>query len=101
MALNGVNPFPKEFVDLYYKNRWWSGIPLGEMIDRTSRLYPHKEALVAGDVRLTYEQLREWTDRAAIVFLELGIRGGDRVLLQSPNWVEFVPAYYGLYTIGT
>ena len=100
MVLNGVNPYPKEFVNRYYQKRWWSGLTLGEMLDRTCDLYPHKEALVAGEVRLTYAQLREWTDRAAIVFLELGIEKRDRVLLQIPNWAEFSYAYYGLDKIG-
>ena len=66
MTIAGTNPFPQELVDLYTARRWWSGIPLGQMLDRTCDLYPEKEALVAGDVRLTYRQLREWTDRAAL-----------------------------------
>jgi len=70
------------------------------MLDRTSEIYPYKEALVASEVRLTYQQLRDWTDRAAIAFLELGIEKLDRVLLQIPNWAEFVYAYYGLHKIG-
>jgi len=98
--LEGANPYPKEFVDHYYEKRWWLGIPLGEMLDRSCDLYPYKEALVAGQVRLTYGQLREWIDRAAIAFLELGIKKLDRVLLQIPNWAEFVYAYYGLHKIG-
>lgn len=100
MVLNGANPFPREFVDRYYKNRWWSGMTLGEMIDRSCDLYPNKEALAAGEVRLTYQQLREQVNRAAIAFLELGIDKLDRVLLQIPNWAEFIYAYYGLHKIG-
>ncbi len=100
MMISGANPFPPELVELYTARRWWSGIPLGQMLDRTCDLYPDKEALVAKDVRLTYRELREWTDRAAVVFLELGIRRQDRVLLQLPNWAEFVYAYYGLLKIG-
>jgi len=100
MVLEGANPFPKEMVDLYYRKRWWSGIPVGEMLDRTCDLYPYKEALVAGEVRLAYRQLREQTDRAALAFLDLGIRKLDRVLLQVPNWAEIVFAYYGLHKIG-
>ena len=98
--LEGTNPFPKEFVNLYYEKRWWLGIPLGEMLDRSCDLYPNKEALVAEGVRLTYRQLKEWTDRAAIAFVESGIKTLDRVLLQIPNWAEFVYAYYGLHKIG-
>jgi 2,3-dihydroxybenzoate-AMP ligase len=100
MALEGTNPFPQELVDRYTTRRWWLGIPLGQMLDRTCDLYPEKEALVAGDVRLTYRRLREWTDRAAVAFHELGIRNQDRVLVQLPNWAEFVYAYYGLLKIG-
>jgi len=85
MVLKGVTPFPKELIDRYYQKRWWFGITLGEMLDRSCDLYSHKEALVAGEVRLTYQQLREKTDRAALAFLELGMTKLDRVLLQIPN----------------
>jgi 2,3-dihydroxybenzoate-AMP ligase len=100
MVLKGSTPFPREFIDRYYQKKWWLGITLGEMLDRSCDLYHHKEALVAAGVRLTYEQLREMTDRAAIAFLELGITKLDRVLLQIPNWAAFVYAYYGLHKIG-
>lgn len=98
--LSGANPFPKELIDRYYRNKLWFGISLGEMLDRTCDIYPYKGAMVAGNARLTYGELRQWTDRAAIAFLELGIRKMDRVLLQAPNWAEFIYAYYGLYKIG-
>lgn len=98
--LEGTNPFPKEFINFYYERGWWKGIPLGEIVDGNCNLYPDKEALVAEGARLTYRQLKEWTDRAAIAFLELGIKKLDRVLLQIPNWAEFVYAYYGLHKMG-
>jgi len=100
IMLEGTHPFPKEFIKHYYEKRWWLGIPLGEMLDRSCDLYPYKEALVAEGMRLTYQQLKEWTNRAAIAFLELGIEKLDRVLLQLPNWGEFVFAYYGLHKMG-
>ena len=100
MVLEGANPFPKESIQQYYKNHWWLGITLGEMLDRSCAVYPRKEALVAGEVRLVYREIQQWTDRAAIAFLELGIQKPDRVLLQIPNGPEFVYAYYGLHKIG-
>jgi len=100
MTIAGANPFPLEMIELYTARKWWSGIPLGLMLDRTCDLYPDKEALVAGGRRLPYRELQEWTDRAAVVFLELGVQRQDRVLLQLPNWPEFVYAYYGLLKIG-
>ncbi len=100
MVLSGATPFPQESVDQYCQKRWWLGITLGEMLDRSCDLYHQKEALVAGKVRSTYGQVREIADRAAIAFLELGITKLDRVLLQIPNWAEFFYAYYGLHKIG-
>ncbi len=100
MVLKGANSFPKELKDQYYRDKIWIGMTLGEMLDRTCDIYPYKEAMVAGNVRLTYGELKQWTDRAAIAFLELGIQKLDRVLLQVPNWAEFVYAYYGLCKIG-
>jgi len=100
MALPGTIPFPKEFVERYYRNRWWLGITIGEMLDRSADLYFYKEALVAGKVRLTYRELQDRVNRTALAFLQLGIQKLDRVLLQLPNWAEFVYAYYGLQKIG-
>lgn len=100
MTLPGTIPFPEEFVQRYSRNHWWLGITLGEMLDRSADLYFYKEALVAGHVRLTYRELQEKINRTALAFLELGIEKFDRVLLQIPNWAEFVFAYYGLHKIG-
>jgi len=100
MTLEGAVPYPRELVEKYYKNHWWLGITLGEMLDRTCDLHPHKEALVAGDVRLTYRQLRELTDRAAIAFLELGIGKTGPRSPTDPDWPEFVYAYFGLTRSG-
>ncbi len=100
MALDGTTPFPRECIERYDAHRWWAGITLGEMLDRTCVLYPNKEALVAGDVRLTFGDLRTFSDKAAIAFFEQGIRKLDRVLLQVGNSPEFVHAYYGLCKIG-
>ena len=100
MVLQGAKPFPKEWIGRYYQNHIWLGMTLGEMLDRSADLYPNKEALIAGDIRLTYQELRQWVDRAAIAFLNLGLGKLDRVLLQLPNWAEFVYAYYGLHKIG-
>lgn len=100
MVLEGATPFPKTLIKQYYEKKYWTGMTIGEMLDRSCDLYPQKEALVAGKLRLTYQQLREWTDRTAILFHELGIQKLDRVLLQIPNWAEFVYVYYGLQKIG-
>jgi non-ribosomal peptide synthetase component E (peptide arylation enzyme) len=38
----------------YSTMRWWLGITLGDMLDKTADLYPRKEAVVDDRVRLSY-----------------------------------------------
>ena len=100
MPLKGFTPYKKEDADKYNKFRWWAGITFGDMLDKAADLYPNKEALVDDTKRLTYLELREKTDRLAISLMELGIKKQDRVLLQLPNWSEFVYTYFAIQKIG-
>jgi non-ribosomal peptide synthetase component E (peptide arylation enzyme) len=100
MAVEGFNAHRKEDVEKYYKFGWWLGITLGDMFDKATDLYPGKEAIVDGNSRLTYSQLRDKVDRLAIALIKLGIEKQDRVLLQLPNWSEFVYSYFALQKIG-
>jgi 2,3-dihydroxybenzoate-AMP ligase len=95
--------FPRhkpEDAEKYSTMRWWLGITLGDMLDKTADLYPNKEALVDDRVRLLYSELRERVNRLAVGFIKLGIEKGDTVLLQLPNWAEYVYSYFALQKIG-
>ncbi len=95
--------FPKHKVKdarQYNRNRWWLGLTLGDILDRTADVFPSKEALVDDRVRLTYSELRNRVDHAALGLMNLGIKKGDTVLLQLPNWAEYVYAYFALQKIG-
>jgi len=100
MPLEGFTPYIKEDADKYNKFRWWPGITFGDMLDKAADLYPNKEALVDNFSRLTYSQVREKANRLAISLMELGIKKQDRVLLQLPNWSEFIISYFALQKIG-
>ncbi len=95
--------FPKhdeKDVALYTKYRWWLGLPLGDLVDRAADIFPRKEAIVDDRVRITYASLREGVDRLANGLMKLGIEKGDAVLLQLPNWAEYVYSYFALQKIG-
>src|SRR4030042_4338611 len=100
MTIEGFIPYKEEDAAKYTKSGWWLGITLGDMLDKASDLYPNKEALVDDRGRLTYSQLREKTNRLAIGLIKLGINKGDPVLLQLPNWGEFVYSFFALHKIG-
>src|SRR3954451_3871628 len=50
-----------------------------EFARRTRRLYPEREAVVDGDLRLSYEQFFARCDRWAAALQGLGVVQGDRV----------------------
>jgi len=84
----------------YSRNRWWLALTLGDTLDRTADVFPNKEALVDDRVRLTYSELRNKVDHLAMGLMNLGIEKGDTVLLQLPNWAEYVYSYFALQKIG-
>ena len=52
---------------------------------RTRRLHGDREAVVDGDLRLTYEQFFDHCDRWSAALQGLGVQPGDRVATIAPN----------------
>ena len=99
-VLKGFVPYKKQDAGKYNKFRWWAGLTLGDILDRAADVCPEKEAFVDGNTRLTYGAAREQTNRLAIALMDSGIEPLDRVLVQLPNWNEFVFSYFALQKIG-
>ena len=100
MTLEGFIPYDSKAAERYEKKRWWLGITLGDMLDKAADLYPRKEALIGSGKRYTYSELRRQADTMACRLLQAGFEPGDRVLLQLPNWPEFVISYFALQKAG-
>ncbi|MDZ7761396.1 MAG: AMP-binding protein [Desulfovermiculus sp.] len=98
--LEGVVPYPPEDAQRYNHFRWWYGLPLGDVLDRAADILPGKEGFVDRTSRLTYAQARDTADRLALGLLEAGIQPLDRILIQLPNWNEFVYVYFALQKLG-
>ena len=100
MPIEGFQPYRPEDVERYTKYRWWLDLTWGDMFDKATDLYPEKEGLVDDIARLRYKELREKVDQLAISFMELGIKERNFVLLQIPNWHEFIVAFFALQKVG-
>jgi non-ribosomal peptide synthetase component E (peptide arylation enzyme) len=98
--LDGFTPYRTEDVERYRRLGWWSGLTSGDILDRAADRYPDKEAFVDDTTRLTFGQAREKVNRLAISLMNLGIEPTERVLVQLPNWNEFVYVYFALQKIG-
>ncbi len=75
-------------------------IPLYSLLDETADKHPGSPCTNFFGRRLTYQQIKELSDRFAASIRSLGIRKGDRVVLLLPNSPQFLVAYYGLLKSG-
>ncbi len=98
--LEGCVPWPPEFVDRYIAAGYWQPRLIGDVPSRTARTHGDREALVGGDLRLTYRELAVRVDRLAVGLHDLGLRPGERVLVQLPNLPEFLLLYFALARLG-
>jgi len=71
-----------------------------QFMRRARRLYPQREAVIDGGLRLTYEQFGERCDRWSSALQGLGIGGGDRVAYIASNTHAQLEAFYAVPQIG-
>ena len=71
-----------------------------EFVRRTRALYPDREAVVDGDLRITYAQFFDRCDRWSARLQGLGVGKGDRVGYIAPNTHAHLEAYYAVPQIG-
>ena len=90
----------REQSDRYRAAGWWPDRLLSDYLADAVRQASEKVAFVDARRRMTYAELSEQADRCALAFLAAGVRRGDAVTLQLPNWIEFVIVALGLERIG-
>src|SRR3954451_23684182 len=95
-VMDGFTPWPAELEERYTAEGYWKDRVLGDVL----RGDPGRTALVAGGDRLTYAGLDRRAERTAAGFVRLGVRRGDRVVVQLPNTAGFVVAFLALVRIG-
>jgi len=75
-------------------------LPLGARLHRWAAEHGTRTALVAGDQRITFAELDARVDRLAAALHELGLRRGDRAMVQLPNGIAFVTVCFALFRAG-
>ncbi len=78
----------------------WEDRILGEVLRSTAASRPDDLAVVDVRGRLTYGELAASVDDVAMGLLELGVRHGDVIAVQMPNWSEFIVVAFALERIG-
>ncbi|MBI4282853.1 MAG: AMP-binding protein [Chloroflexi bacterium] len=75
-------------------------ISLGQALDESAKKWPNRTALVFYGQKMSYQELREYSDRFATALYDLGIRKGDRIAFLLLTCPQFVIAFFGALKIG-
>ncbi|HEY3258667.1 MAG TPA: long-chain fatty acid--CoA ligase [Pseudonocardiaceae bacterium] len=73
---------------------------LAVMLDDSAQRLPDRDAVVLGDIRLSYAAVNAAASQVANLLVESGIRPGDRVALSCVNVPYFPIVYYGILKAG-
>ncbi|MFF5858350.1 3-phosphoshikimate 1-carboxyvinyltransferase [Streptomyces sp. NPDC012751] len=77
---------------------------LPELLRHWARHRPDATAVVdvreGGDTSLSWRELDRRVDKAAATLLDLGVRPGEAVAYQLPNWAEFVEVSLAVLRVG-
>ena len=69
-------------------------------LEDSARNYPDRDALVLGDLRLTYAAVNAMANQVANLLVDMGVQPGDRVAVTAPNIPYFPIVYYGILKAG-
>jgi 2,3-dihydroxybenzoate-AMP ligase len=100
MALDGFTPFPDEFARVYREEGYWEDKPLIDVLLEACHRYSDRIAVISDDVRLTYGQLAQRSERLARHLYGMGVRPLDRIVVHLPNMPEFIVVYLALQRLG-
>ena len=73
---------------------------LGALVDHAAEALGAREAVVFGEQRYSFQQVRDDTIGVAKGLLALGVKPGEHVMLFMPNSLEWLHAFYGAARIG-
>jgi fatty-acyl-CoA synthase len=77
-----------------------AALTIADALEVAARKWGQRTAIVDGDDRYTYSELRERSLRAASGLAGIGVRKGDRVALCLPNGIDWVVAFFGAIHAG-
>jgi len=89
-----------ESIDEYEKIKDWEFTTYGEKLREWSEIYGDRVAAVEGNEELTYLGMKDKCFAISAYLIKLGIKKGDRIIIQLPNSIEFIISAFALFEIG-
>jgi acyl-CoA synthetase (AMP-forming)/AMP-acid ligase II len=75
-------------------------MPLNELLPKALKLFPHREAVVCGDLRMDYRNFASRVWKLCHGLTSLGVERNDRVAVLHENCHVFLEAYFAAAHLG-
>lgn len=99
-TLNGVVPYPPEFVEYYRQKGYWLNQNLDAFLQETVKKFPNNTAIICQSHHISYTQFNAMITQCASGLFRYGLRPGDRVVLQLPNRYQIYVVFFALIRLG-
>ena len=75
-------------------------VPVYKALEDAAAKYPGQTAILYQERKISYQELKELSDRMAAALVALGVRRGDRACLFMPNCPEFIISDWAIMKAG-
>jgi acyl-CoA synthetase (AMP-forming)/AMP-acid ligase II len=99
-ALTAEGRYGAEHVAEFREKGWWRDGSAAALLDHWAEATPDRCFVSDGTVDLDYGTVRRRARGFGAALLRRGVKPGERVVVQLPNWAEFVIAYMAITRIG-
>lgn len=103
-SITGVRSIPAELTKRYIEQGWWRPETLGQMLADGLAASPEAGFCVHSEFRPyrgTFADVEGRARRLAAGLHDRGVRAGDVVAMQLPNWMEAAVAFWASALLGT
>jgi non-ribosomal peptide synthetase component E (peptide arylation enzyme) len=80
--------YTQDMMDEYFSKGLWTKDTTSDLWDLNAKLRPNKEAFVDSKKRLTWAQVKLFSDRIALGLLQLDLQRDEFIFVMLPNCVE-------------
>ena len=89
-----------EQIESYTQAGYWQNRLLVDHLDAHADATPDKVAIIDSRGSIIYSELRALAQRCARALVAIGLRPGDAISIQLPNWIEFAAMCLGAARVG-
>jgi acyl-CoA synthetase (AMP-forming)/AMP-acid ligase II len=96
----GKTLISEKMVAKYYKENLWANRTFLDYANESIKACPGKDLIVTEEGRMTFGEVNEKANNVAFQLRQLGVKEGDVISFQLPNWPETFVIYLAISKLG-